>query len=155
MSNEWEVLKSSFLFETFDDRIINMFVEESEIRNYSADEIIFVEMTEGDEIFLVVDGEVTVEFALANEDQQFEIGTLQRGEIIGEVAFFENGQRSATVTAKKDTTMLVWKNVTWQQICEKDYEVGYRLVTNMAKILCQRLRRMNIRILDNVSWGIQ
>ena len=154
MPTSLELLKGTALFQEFSDDALERFLTTAETRTYQADDIVFVEMSEGDEIYLILDGQATVQFALANADEQFEIVTLGPGQILGEVSFFEQGQRSATVIAETDLEVMVWDCASWRQICEEDPEVGYRLVLGLGRILCERLRRWNIRILNNVSWGM-
>jgi CRP-like cAMP-binding protein len=150
-----EVLRKCLLFRDFSDNVLDRFSETAEIRLYQAGEIIFAELSEGDEIFLIVDGEVMIELALANMDRNFEIVTLSTAELLGEVSFVEEGRRSATATARTDSRLLVWKCEQWRTICEHDKEVGYRLVLGIARTLCQRLRRWNVRLWDDVSWGME
>jgi CRP-like cAMP-binding protein len=149
-----ELLKGAPLFHGLSDEVLGRFLSTAKTRTYPASEIVFVEMSEGDEIYLITDGQATVQFALANVDQQFEIVTLGPGEILGEISFIEQGQRSATVIAKTDLTVMVWDCASWRRICEEDHDVGYRLVFGIAKILCERLRRLNVRLLNDVSWGV-
>ena len=154
MPTDLEILKCSPLFQDFSDEVLGRFLATAGRRTYNAGEVVFVEMSEGDEIYLIVDGEVTIQVALANADEQYEIVTRGPGAILGEVSFIEEGQRSATVTAKTDLEVMVWDCADWRQICEDDPAVGYRLVLGIARILSERLREWNVRILNEVSWGL-
>lgn len=155
MVSKREILRKCQLFRDFSDSVLDRFADTAETRSYQAGEILFAELSEGDEIFLILDGEVTIQLALANMDTHFEIVTLSAGELLGEVSFVEEGLRSATAIAKTDARLLVWKCEQWRRICEEDKEVGYRLVLGVARTLCQRLRMWNIRLWDNVSWGME
>ncbi len=155
MSQEQEALKCNPLFKDFSEEVLERFVSTAEKRSYTAGDLIFAETTTSDEIFVVLDGEVDVEVALANADRNFEIVTLGVGEILGEVSFIEEGERSATATAKTDVKLLVWRFTSWRTICEEDYEVGYKLVLGISRVLCRRLRRWSEQILNDVSWGLE
>jgi CRP-like cAMP-binding protein len=154
MSNDLQALKDCALFSEFNDEILERFRAAGKTRTYDAGDIVFVEMSEGDEIYLITGGEATIQFALASEDEQYEVVTRGPGDILGEVSFIEGGQRSATVIARTTLEVIVWDCATWRRMCEEDYELGYRLVLGIAKILSQRLREWNVRILNNVSWGL-
>ena len=154
MEEKLQAIKSSPLFETFDDSVLKRFAESCSITRFKAGEIIFVETSEGDEIYLVTDGEVSIRIALANAEQDYEIIREQRGDLLGEVRFIDNLPRSATAIAETDVELLVWHNSSWQEICDEDSRTGYRLTLGIAKILSDRLRRWNVRILDTVEWGI-
>jgi CRP-like cAMP-binding protein len=155
MAENREILKASPLFKSFSDDIIDRFLNSAETRTYSAGDIIFAELSEGDEIFMILEGEVIAEVALVNADQNLEILTLSAGEVFGEGCFFEqNLQRYATMTSKTASTVWVWKSEVWRETAESNFEVGYRLAVGITRILLERVRHWNTRILENISWGL-
>ncbi|MGH7832237.1 MAG: Crp/Fnr family transcriptional regulator [Candidatus Binatia bacterium] len=150
-----EILKASSLFESFSDDIIDRFLSSAETRRYAAGEIIFAELSEGNEIFMLLEGQATAEVALINADRNLEILTFSAGEVCGEGCFFEpNVPRYATLTAKTATLALVWQSGAWREIAESNFEVGYRLAVGIMRIFLERLRRWNVRIAENISWGL-
>lgn len=155
MSDMVTLLQKTPLFKGITRSSVEPFAQAGRLRNYAAGEIIFAEMTNGTEIFVLVDGEVTIELALANADHPVEIVKLGPGELLGEIAFVDDGPRSATATAVTATTALAWPASVWRELADKDPATGYRLAMAIARVLSQRLRRWNVRILDSVSWGIE
>jgi hypothetical protein len=79
MTEKREILKVNPLFTSFSDDIIDRFLNSAETRTYAPGEIIFAELSEGDEIFMILEGEVKAEAALANADQNLEIQTGSSG----------------------------------------------------------------------------
>lgn len=154
MDNKLDAMKACPLFKDFSDAVLERFVATAELKSFKAGDIIFVEMSEGPEVYLIASGEVSIRVALANEDDHYEIVKLGRGEVLGEVRFIDDIPHSGTAIAQSDVEMLVWDNAKWRDICASDFEVGYQLTLGIAKILCARLRRWNIRLIDNVDWGI-
>ena len=154
MDNTLEILKASNLFKDFSDSVLERFVASAELKSFKAEEIIFVQMSEGREIYLINSGEVSIQVALANEDDHYEMIKLGPGDLLGEVRFIDDIPRSGTAIALTDGEMLVWDNAIWREICASDYQVGYRLTLGIAKILCARLRRWNVQIVDHVDWGM-
>jgi PPM family protein phosphatase len=155
MAGKRDILKRNPLFKGFSDDIIDRFLNSAETRTYSAGDIIFAELSEGNEIFMILEGEVIAEVALVNADQNLEILTLSAGEVFGEGCFFEqNLQRYATMTSKTASTVLVWKSEIWREIAESNFEVGYRLAVGITRIFLERLRHWNTRIVENISWGL-
>jgi CRP-like cAMP-binding protein len=155
MTEKREILKANPLFTSFGDDIIDQFLNSAETRTYAPGQLIFAELSEGDEIFMILEGEVKAEVALANADQNLEIQTGSSGEVFGEGCFFKpNVPRYATVTAKTPTTLWVWKGRVWREIAESNFEVGYRLAVALARRFLERLRHWNTTILENVSWGL-
>ena len=155
MAGKRERLKASPLFKNFSDEIIDRFLNSADTRQYSAGQTIFAELSEGNEIFTILDGEVTAEVAVVNADQSLEILTFSAGDIFGEGCFFKpNVPRYATMTSKTATTVLVWKSEHWRKIAESNFEVGYRLAVGITRIFIDRLRHWNVRIVENISWGL-
>jgi len=154
MSREADFLAKTSLFGDFTREQRERLAALARRRQWPAGEIVFVEMSEGDEFYVVEEGTAAVQIALANKDSEFEIIRLGPGEVVGEVAFIEEGQRSATVSAETDLTMLVWDNAELRAACEQDFELGYRLVTAIARVLAARLRRWNVKLLDESLWGL-
>jgi CRP-like cAMP-binding protein len=154
MDNILETIRACSLLKDFSDEVLERFVATAKIQSFKAGDIIFVEMSEGPEIYLIASGEVSIKIAFANEEDHYEIIKLGRGEILGEFRFIDNIPRSGTSTAETDVETLVWDAASWREISETDFEVGYRLTLGVAKVLCERLRRWNVHIIDQVEWGV-
>jgi CRP/FNR family cyclic AMP-dependent transcriptional regulator len=155
MAGTREILKDNPLFKSFSDDVIARFLNAAETRRYSAGEIIFAELSEGNEIFMILEGQVAAEVALVNADQHLEILTFSAGDVFGEGCFFKaNVPRYATITAKTATTALVWQSEAWREIAESNFEVGYRLAVGITRIFLERLRHWNVRIVESISWGL-
>ena len=154
MDNILETIRACSLLKDFNDVVLERFIATAELKSFKDGDIIFVEMSEGPEIYLIASGEVSIQIALANEEDHYEVIKLGRGEILGEFRFLDNIPRSGTATADTDVETLVWDNSSWREICESDFEVGYRLTLAIAKVLCARLRRWNIHIINKVDWGM-
>ena len=149
-----EVLRQARLFRGLGDEVLSRFASNGQRQRYAAGELVFMELSEGDEIYVIAAGHATAELALANADDPFEVVTLGPGEVVGEVSFIQQGPRSATVTAKDDLELIAWKAETWRRMCDEDHTLGYHLTMAIAQALCERLRGMNERMLDNVAWGL-
>ncbi len=71
-------------------------------RNFQEGEIICNEGDEGNSIFVISEGEVTIH-RKNSQGQHVELANLTDGAFFGEFAFFSRSKRHATVSAKKDT----------------------------------------------------
>jgi CRP-like cAMP-binding protein len=149
-----DVLRRAPLFDGFSDDVLERFATSATVRRYAPDDIVFVEMADADEIYLIVRGHATAERALAQPDQTFDVITVGPGDTIGEMGFVDRGQRSATVIARDELEVLVWDSATWQRICEDDPAVGYQVMLRIARVLAARLRRWNDQLLEGLSWGL-
>ena len=80
------------------------FAQESTLRLVDG-EIIFHEGDNSSEMYVVVEGEVTVSKQSSRDD--IHLATLHRGEFVGEMSLLESLPRSATAKAKGNTKLLV------------------------------------------------
>ncbi len=73
---------------------------------YAAEEEVVRQDEEGEEFFLVLDGELDVT-KTAHDGEQVKVGTLHTGDFFGEMAMLSGDRRTATVTASMDSTLAV------------------------------------------------
>lgn len=92
----------------------------------------------GDELFALVDGEVTVEDGTATA------AVLSTGEVFGELAVLAPAPRSATVTAKTECALLVLSREMLLALTARRPEV----MAEIARVLAQRLRATNATPVD-------
>ena len=127
-----------------------------EIAEYPAGDVVIQEGDRGNELYILLDGEVEVSKSLV---LKFEGLRTQREKslvrlssenypLFGELCIFEkDGLRTATVTAVTRSKFIVIKREKFFKLAEKDKEIGYILVKNIAQILAQRLKKANTDIL--------
>lgn len=147
-------IRTSTLFKDVEPHVLSELERIAFTRTYPGDEVIFLELSEGNELFIIDSGTVSIQFALANQDQHYQIVELGPGDVLGEVSFIENGQRSATAIAETDVQMVVLECDRLRHICEQNPVSGYKILMAVSRILCERLRRWNIRMLDSANWGM-
>lgn len=107
---------------------------------YKPGDTILTEGEDGDTAFFIVDGSVEVSVGLAPKTKA--VGTLNAGEVFGEMSLIEPGPRSATVKAVTDTECIV---TNYDEFVTSLQENPERAVEFM-KTLVRRLRQMNERI---------
>ncbi len=107
---------------------------------YKAGDTILTEGEEGDSAFLIVDG--SVEVSIGEGAKVKALGTLESGEVFGEMSLIDPGPRSATVKAVTDTECVTTSYEEFASSIHKDPE---RAVLFM-KTLVRRLRQMNDRL---------
>jgi CRP-like cAMP-binding protein len=120
----------------------------------AAGEIVFVEHTEGSEMFLILEGRVSIQLELANEEDVMPLVSLGKGEVFGELSVVDASPRSATARALEDSRFLVLKKKDFDDLMESDHTLGFKVMRSVAKLVCRRVRATNQKILDNVSWGM-
>ncbi len=104
------------------------------LRHFVADEVIFNEGDEGEELFVVLSGRVRVQ----KGDQI--LVAFGQGEHFGEMALIDREPRSATVTAVDDTRLLAMKRPDFFHIIKHEREMAVKLLWQFLGVLTERLR---------------
>lgn len=114
---------------------------------YPAEAVIFSEGQRGNELFIVLDGQVRVSRHLSGMGEET-LAILGRGEIFGEMALVDDEPRSADARAHlQPCTVLVVDRQRLEQVLEMDPDAACQFLSLMCHILCRRLRTMNDRLM--------
>jgi CRP-like cAMP-binding protein len=127
-------------------------------RRVTAQEMILRQGEFGHEIFLILAGTVRVlgEVELAPRKRVkpgfFE---LTRGAVFGELALFDSGPRSASVSAVGDGELAVLDGARLLAFFDRHPETGYAVCRNLLTELVSRLRRTNRKLCSLFAWGLK
>lgn len=102
---------------------------------YEAGEVIFKKGQEGESLYLILNGNVTI------ADDMREIATLKQGDMFGEMALISQGKRSADAVALNDVSLLALKMDIINNIMPRD--VSVQLLVNIILTLSRRLQEAN------------
>jgi CRP/FNR family cyclic AMP-dependent transcriptional regulator len=155
MSVDQECLKKNALFASVDEAVLEEFVAAGELKAFADGDIVFAEMAQSDEIYLVTRGQFSISFALADADSGLDDIIIGPNEIINAVRLFTDGPNAATGVAVGEVTVVAWKAEEMKAICERHPAVGYRIVRMAAAVFYERSLRVNRMLLDNMSWGLE
>ena len=114
------------------------------IRMYTPHQEIVHADDAGNHLFVIKEGCVDVLAPITPDTTRAEshhVATLLPGQVAGELALLDSGQRSATLRAGAEgTTLLSLHRERLLSLAEEDPEIGTRLVWNIAASLARRLR---------------
>jgi CRP-like cAMP-binding protein len=116
-------------------------------RVFKPGEVIAEASEKGDELFIIQEGTVEVykdpdglEPGLSSHQRQH-MASLRSGQITGELAMLDQGERSADLVAGRDgATVLVLERERLLTLCEDDAVLGTRLLWNIAQAMSGRVR---------------
>ncbi len=123
-----------------------------QLKEYKANEIIVKERDPSSEMFIIHSGSAEVDLAgtritaetLAAQGPRAVI-SLGQGQLFGEMSLIDMGLRSATVRCTADgTELLVIRRDDFIQLCERDTDIGYKVMRNLAADLSFKLRHRNL-----------
>jgi adenylate cyclase len=140
-----DLLKQSPLFceLTFDE--IDQFVDFISEKTFAKDELIIEQDTLGESFFILIAGGLKV-FRVGEYHEVITLGSVLPGECIGEMGFFSDGRRSASISADVDSRLIEIKYVD----LEKAFDFIPKLSRNFLKIVTRRLHRSNLKFQDTV-----
>jgi len=120
--------------------------------NFLTHEVIFAEGTQGEELYIVLQGEVQIlkrvrrkhlfapESLVSFNNQLYrELSRLQAGQYFGDLTLFDEMPRAATAIAHTDCTLLALKRNSFQTLISEHPEIALRMCREMSL----RLRETN------------
>lgn len=113
-------------------------------RNYPAGTTIIHAGEVGDSIFLIGSGSAEAALPLDGGDRRFTLSVMRRGEVFGEMAFFEGRARSATVVARDACVLLEIGGREFRKILDEHPDVEVKVLLKVS----ERLRNANEQILN-------
>jgi CRP-like cAMP-binding protein len=108
------------------------------IRPYAAGEAILREDEPGDLFFVIIRGQVKV-FVDSEHGREVVLTHLQAGDFFGEMALFDNENRSASVSALTASELVVLRRKDFLAVLEEEFPIARRILTTLSA----RLRRAN------------
>ena len=139
------------VFEELADDDLRRVAEVTVPRRFGASEVVFREGDDADAIFFVLSGLVSVRLPLDDAGRDRRLATLGPGVAVGEMAFLDEGKRSADVVAEQDSRLARLSTEDLRRIGEQEPCATRTFAANLARNLSGRLRRANeqVRMLAN------
>jgi len=130
----------------------------SKHKTYQKGDIIIHEGMLGNDMFIILKGEVDV-IVYTADGKEVLLATLREPEMFGEIALFDGQPRTATVIAKTDCELIRLTRAEFVEIIKEDPSMLFRLV----RILVKRIRETDEKIkvlsmdsaVDRVKWFIR
>ena len=114
------------LFSACSDKELDRLARHAELVDFPAGETLMTEGAQGQEFFVIVDGEVGVTSGGAT------VAKLGPGAYVGELALLDPGPRTATVTALRDTTTVLLASREFYAAVEESPVLARKLLAGMA-----------------------
>ena len=144
LSDEAQSLARVPLFQRLEPHELEHLAEEVEQVNYKAGEIIFHEYDTGDALYVVEEGAVRI--WVTDEDvQEVTLAELQPGQLFGEMAVLDRGQRSSSATATVDTHLHRLSSDNFEKFLMQHPECAIDVICEIAARLRQTGRRGAVR----------
>lgn len=137
------IAERSALFRALDGETRTDLLALGRPKSFTSGTLVMEEGSPGGSMMILLKGSVRVSLTTA-AGKKLIVGDLQRGEVIGEMAMFDGGTRSADVKAITNCDMLLFERRDVIPFLERHPAACLRMV----ETLCRRLRRTNEQIID-------
>ncbi len=131
----------------FNEEETHRLLNQLDLIQYRAGEIVFREGDEGTGMFCILEGQAEV-VRDGPLGKQVPVAILNPGEIFGELGFVANIKRSATIRVRADAKILVLSPSEFRKMEAKDPKLAVKLLTNLFKILVKRFNEKSQALVD-------
>jgi CRP-like cAMP-binding protein len=141
ISDKIMLLKGIDIFESLSVSELAAIASVAEVTDIPVDQIIIQEGTFGETMYLIIQGEVSVikELGKVNE---IEIDRIKPGEYCGEMALFEEVERSASIRTEMKCSFMVLHKQEFREIV-REYP---QIALEVCKVLSGRIRKLHKKI---------
>lgn len=129
------------LFLELDETELSEILGIMQIRRIREGQALVREGDQGDGWYVVFDGEAVVT-KQQDTGVEREVAVLRPRTCFGEMAILDGSPRSASVSARGDLTVLRFPRDAFEQLLREDNLAAYKLVLEMARVLCERQRNL-------------
>lgn len=123
-----------------DERDLNRLSEMLLRRDFACGEIICREGDEGDRMWLLAKGSVSVRLRLGDGGESVRIASLARGTTIGEMSLIDSARRSATIVADEQVVCFELLRDSFSTMLSDYPTIATKLLSNLSRELSRRLR---------------
>ncbi|HXC91241.1 MAG TPA: Crp/Fnr family transcriptional regulator [Stellaceae bacterium] len=138
-----QIFERHFLLGKLSSREIDALLRYSRVEHYPAGEEIFAKGSPGNSMMIVLRGSVRIS-SISLTGREIVLNIIDAGQIVGEIATLDGGERSGDAVAKSDCELLVLNRRDFMPFLENRADICLMLI----KILCQRLRQTSEQVED-------
>lgn len=147
--NKEKLLGKSFVFEALDEQSRRDLTAFAHVKRYSAGETVFDMGTPGQSMMAIAEGTVRVGMPTPNS-RDVTLAELTAGDVFGEIALLDGGERSANVRALTNCTLVVLERRALLEVLQRNPAFSIRII----ELLCKRVRRSDERMMEIAFLGL-
>jgi CRP/FNR family transcriptional regulator, cyclic AMP receptor protein len=138
-----QIFERNFLLGKLSPSEIDALLRYSRVERYPAGEEIFAKGAPGNSMMIVLRGSVRIG-SISLTGKEIVLNIISAGQIVGEIATLDGGERSGDAVAMTDCELLVLNRRDFMPFLENRADICLMLI----KILCERLRRTSEQVED-------
>lgn len=148
-----QVIEKCHLFTGFTSWQIKQTILASEMKHFSAGQYILQQGTLGEEMYVILEGNVDVKFTQDN-GSVVTVNQLAEGAAFGEIALVSRAPRAASVVATTNCLLLTLKWSSIEKLSKTNTRIAVKLFHNLASSVGKLVKRVdNLTILRDETSG--
>ncbi|HKJ67778.1 MAG TPA: cyclic nucleotide-binding domain-containing protein [bacterium] len=147
-------LRDINLFEGLSIGELQSIANEGKVLELGRGKTLFEEDNTGRDLYILLDGKIRIEIAVpgGRSERAERIQEINPGEVLGEFSYVDEAPRSATARADRDSRLFFIAAESLDELIERNPSVGYHIMRNIAKTLCERIRNANLALRNALIW---
>lgn len=147
-------LKEIRLFDGLSQDELQAIANEGELVELDRGKTLFEEDNTGRDLYILLEGKIRIEIAVpgGRSERAEQIQEIYPGEVLGEFSYVDEAPRSATARADRDSRLFFIAAGALDRLIERNPSVGYHIMHNIAKTLCERIRNANLALRNALIW---
>lgn len=141
-------LKEQRLLKGLSDKELNIVKDLFVLESFAPNKVIIEEGSLTTDLYLLVEGEVSVLKWDESHRLQIPLGTLDRGEMFGEMSFMDSSPRSSSIHAVSEAKVLKLSKKRLEEGTPEEKEILNKIYINIALVNINRLRDSN-KVFEN------
>ncbi|MDR1105794.1 MAG: GGDEF domain-containing protein [Treponema sp.] len=146
------VLVKSPLFANMSELEFNAITAFLERRRVKKGTTIFMEGDAGEDMFIFLAGSLSA-FVSQSDGTQRWLFDIKKGDFFGEMSVIAHEPRSATLTAKEDTDVMVLQGIDFYRIIFEHPMIGVKMLKAIGSVQNQWLDQTSKHLSDLMRWG--
>jgi len=134
------ILSQHFLLKQLSDADLGRLAQLATTRSYKTNEVVFLKGDPGTSMMAVLSGRIRI-CSYSPDGREIVLNVINPGEVFGEIALIDGGERTADAFAMDPSQLLVLSRREFLPFLEHSPEVCIRLL----EVMCQRLRATSAR----------
>jgi len=140
------------LFSGFDESECNTVAKLLKLVYATKDDVIFREGDKGEDMFILLSGSLSA-FGAQSDGNQRWLFDISPCDFFGEMSIIAHEPRSATISAKTDSVVMVLSNVDFFRIISDYPIIGYKILSTIGTVQNQWLSQSSKSYNDLIRWG--
>ena len=140
-----EILRRYPYFARINDESLKQLAMIADEKSVPAGTVMFREGDDATYLNVVTQGEVQIQYELGSGEMRT-VDTLVGGDILCWSALIEPHRMTGIATARMPTRLVRIEAKPLRDLCERDPLLGYRLISQAAKLLADRLEGTRVRL---------